>query len=76
VRVAGEVRAWIDAGVPVGEHLAEQLVLPMALGRGGAFRTVAPTEHLRTHVNLLRRFLERRIDLREEGGAWRVEVAG
>ncbi len=76
-RVAREVRGWIDADVPVGEHLADQLVLPMALGAGGAFRTVAPSEHLRTHVALLERFLERAILVREEtGGAWRVDVGG
>lgn len=73
--VAREVRAWLDADVPVGEHLADQLVLPMALGAGGAFRTVAPSEHLRTHAALLEQFLERTITLRDEGGgAWRVQV--
>ena len=75
-RVAREVRAWLDAGVPVGVHLADQLVLPMALGAGGSCRTVSPTAHLRTHVELLRRFLGRAIDVREEdGGAFRVDVA-
>lgn len=75
-RVAREVRAWVDAGVPVGQHLADQLVLPMALGAGGAFRTVTPTPHLRTHVELLGRFTGRVIDVRDEGhGAYRVDVA-
>lgn len=75
-KVAREVRMYLDANVPVGEHLSDQLVLPMALGSGGAFRTVTPSDHLRTHVDLLRRFLDRRIDLREEGnGAHRVEIA-
>ncbi|MBN9168114.1 MAG: RNA 3'-terminal-phosphate cyclase [Myxococcales bacterium 68-20] len=75
-RVAREVRAWLEADVPVGEHLADQLVLPMALGAGGSFRTVTPTTHLRTHVELLRRFLGRTIDVREEQrSAYRVDVA-
>ncbi|MCL2724881.1 MAG: RNA 3'-terminal phosphate cyclase [Polyangiaceae bacterium] len=76
-RLAREVRAWLDAGVPVGAHLADQLVLPMALGTGGAFRTVTPTEHLRTHADLLQRFTGRAVIVHDEGaGAYRVEVAG
>ncbi len=30
-KVAREALAWLDAGVPVGEHLADQLLVPMAL---------------------------------------------
>jgi RNA 3'-terminal phosphate cyclase (ATP) len=75
-RLAVEVRTYLDADVPVGQHLADQLVLPMALGAGGSFRTGLPTPHLRTHAELLRAFTGREIELREEGGgAFRVEVA-
>jgi RNA 3'-terminal phosphate cyclase (ATP) len=75
--VAAEAKRWLDAGVPVGEHLADQLLLPMALGAGGAFRTLAPSSHTRTQVALLRDFLGKEVALREEAsGAWRVEVPG
>lgn len=73
--VASEAKRWLDAGVPVGEHLADQLLLPMALGEGGAFRTLAPSSHTRTQVELLRAFLGVEVALREEAsGAWLVEV--
>lgn len=67
--------AWLDAGVPVGPHLADQLLLPLALGRGGVFRTVEPTLHTRTHDRVIRRFtgIDTRIDELEDG-SWRVEV--
>jgi RNA 3'-terminal phosphate cyclase (ATP) len=75
-RTAAEVRGWLDAEVPVGEHLADQLILPMALGGGGTFRTVTPSLHLRTQIETVRRFLGREIRLGEEDrGRWRVEVA-
>ena len=51
-------RQWDRAGVPVGPHLADQLLLPMALAGEGAFATVAPTSHLLTHIDLVRRFLD------------------
>ena len=41
--VATDVQRYLAAGVPVFEHLADQLLLPMALGKGGVFRTVAPS---------------------------------
>jgi RNA 3'-terminal phosphate cyclase (ATP) len=60
-RVAGEASAYLAVGVPVGAHLADQLVLPMALGGGGAFRTVSPTSHTRTQIELCGRMCEARI---------------
>ena len=60
-KVAGaacdEALAYLGAGVPVGEHLADQLLLPMALGKGGRFRTVAPSLHTRTNIEIVKRFL-------------------
>ncbi|HSM91281.1 MAG TPA: RNA 3'-terminal phosphate cyclase, partial [Anaeromyxobacteraceae bacterium] len=60
---------------PVGRHLADQLLLPMALGGGGRFRTVKPSSHTHTHVELLRSFLGSEIRVREAAGdAWEIEV--
>jgi RNA 3'-terminal phosphate cyclase (ATP) len=73
--VADEAAGYLAAGVPVGRHLADQLLLPMALGGGGAFRTVQPSGHTRTHVQLLRAFLGCEIAVREAGErAWMIEV--
>jgi RNA 3'-terminal phosphate cyclase (ATP) len=74
-RVAGEAAAYLAAGVPVGSHLADQLLLPMALGGGGRFRTTKPTGHTRTHAELLRTFLGSEIRSTEVGpDAWELEV--
>ena len=48
---------------PVGEHLADQLMLPMALAStsgvgGGSFRTLDLTEHSTTHIEIIRKFLD------------------
>lgn len=55
--LADQAVAWLDAGVPVGPHTADQLLLPMALGAGGAFRTLALTPHATTNMAVIQRFL-------------------
>jgi RNA 3'-terminal phosphate cyclase (ATP) len=73
--VAAEVTRYLRAGVPVFEHLADQLLLPMALGEGGSFRTVRPSEHTRTQATILEAFLGVKIAFHEESeDVWRVEV--
>lgn len=56
-RVADEVRAFLAADVPVGEHLADQLLLPLALSEGGVFRTTPLSGHATTQIALLRDLL-------------------
>jgi RNA 3'-terminal phosphate cyclase (ATP) len=71
-----EVRRYLSAGVPVGPYLADQLLLPMALAGSGAFRTVKPTDHTRTNIEVIRRFLEREIRIEElEPDDWRIEIS-
>lgn len=46
-----------QAGVPVGEHLADQLLLPMAIARGGRMLTAKPTLHTATNAEVISKFL-------------------
>lgn len=73
-KVANEAEALLAAGVPVGQHLADQLLIPMALAGGGVFRTVAPSLHTRTNAQVIEQFLPVEFTMREDGGAWLVEV--
>lgn len=62
-------------GAPVGEHLADQLLLPMVLGEGGVFRTSPLTLHSRTNIETIGRFVSRPIEVRPlEGGTVEVRV--
>jgi RNA 3'-terminal phosphate cyclase (ATP) len=73
--VAREVTRYLAAGVPVGEHLADQLLVAMAMGVGGVFRTVKPSGHSLTQIELVRKFLGVRVTATEESSdVWRVEV--
>ena len=74
-RACAELGDYLDSDVPVGAHLADQLLLLLALAGGGAFRTVQPTLHTMTQIDVIRLFLN--LDIvceRESERAWRIEV--
>jgi RNA 3'-terminal phosphate cyclase (ATP) len=75
-RACDEAAAYLASDAPVGKHLADQLLLPLALAGGGAFRTVPLDGHTTTQLELIPRFLPTDMTAREEapGGAWAVEV--
>lgn len=52
-----DAKRWLAAEVPVGEHLADQLLLPLALAGGGGFTTLPLARHATTQIELIRRFL-------------------
>lgn len=56
-RAVEEAERYLAAGVPVGARLADQLLLPLAFGAGGAYRTLALTRHSTTNVDVIRRFV-------------------
>jgi RNA 3'-terminal phosphate cyclase (ATP) len=58
----------------VGVHLADQLLIPMALAGGGSMVTVEPSPHTRTNMDVLRRFLAVEVEVGNENGAWTIEV--
>ncbi|MHC4880354.1 MAG: RNA 3'-terminal phosphate cyclase [Planctomycetota bacterium] len=68
--LAKQVCRFVDSGVPVGEHLADQLLLPLAIGAwqgtgGGSFRTLALTDHSKTHIEIIRTFLDVKVEVTE-----------
>ncbi len=54
------LRRYQKAAVPIGEHLADQLLLPMTIGDGGMFRTLRPSRHALTNRDVIHLFTERR----------------
>ena len=57
-RAVEETKKYLAAQVPVGEHLADQLLLPMALAGEGSFLTLPLTLHTQTNIEVLKQFLE------------------
>jgi RNA 3'-terminal phosphate cyclase (ATP) len=69
-----DVRAYKENGAPVGRRLADQLMLPMALGAGGVFRSLPLSLHSRTNIETIGRFLDKGIEVAEVGGQVEVRV--
>jgi RNA 3'-terminal phosphate cyclase (ATP) len=68
-------RRYLASDVAVGEHLADQLLLPMALGGGGSFTTVPPSRHTATNIEIIRKFLDAEIRTEQmTNRSWRIEV--
>lgn len=63
-----DVRRYLTANVPVGSHLADQLLVPMAMAGAGSFRTTGLTPHARTNIEVIQRFLDVSIEVRDEDG--------
>ena len=74
-RVAAEVNDYLDSGVPVGEHLADQLLIPMALAGAGSFVTSEPSLHTTTNIEVIQQFVGVQFEIeRISARAWRVSV--
>jgi RNA 3'-terminal phosphate cyclase (ATP) len=72
-RVVQRVQRYLAAGVPVGVHLADQLLLPLALSGGGRYMTLRPSLHTTTNIAVLQKFMALRIDCKELGpDRWRI----
>lgn len=57
-----DAKKFIKSGAPVEEYLADQLMLPMGLaasqGHSNRFRTSELSGHSKTHLEILKRFLD------------------
>jgi RNA 3'-terminal phosphate cyclase (ATP) len=57
-----EAEEYLASDVPVGRHLADQIMLPLGIGAyfgtgGGSFRTLSLSAHATTHLEILHHFL-------------------
>ena len=74
-RAVEEAKRYLGAGAPVGEHLADQLLIPLALARGGSYTTGPLSPHTTTNIEVVKTFLPVEItttQLTEE--VWKIEV--
>lgn len=66
-RCFDRAQRYLKGTAPVGVHLADQLLVPLALLAGGTFRTEAPSRHTRTNAEVIARFLGPCVTLDERG---------
>lgn len=74
-RTVREIREYLDAEVPVGRYLADQLIIPVALAGGGKFRTFSPTQHTTTNIEVVKQFLDIDVSMIQlDKDAWEIEL--
>lgn len=74
-RAALEAASYLETGAPVGEHLADQLLIPVALAGGGSYITGKPSLHTTTNIEIIQKFLDVEIRLAPVNDkTWRIEI--
>ncbi|EMW3279487.1 RNA 3'-terminal phosphate cyclase, partial [Pseudomonas aeruginosa] len=74
-QVATQAIGWMESGCAADEHLADQLLLPMALAGAGSFTTPRLSAHLQSNRRVIERFLPVRIgDQALDGGGHRIVI--
>ncbi|MDX2043473.1 MAG: RNA 3'-terminal phosphate cyclase [Acidobacteriota bacterium] len=68
-------RRYLASEAAVGEYLADQLLLPMALAGGGSFTTLPPSRHTTTNIEIIKRFLDIPIICEQTNNrVWRIRI--
>lgn len=62
-----EARRYLASEVAVAEHLADQLLLPMVLMKGGVFTTLPLSPHSLTNIYTIGKFLPVKIRVDDDG---------
>lgn len=75
-RAVAQASRYLAAGVAAGEHLADQLLVPLALIKGGVFTTLPLSRHAQTNIDTIGKFLSVKFHLAAENHrGCAVEVA-
>ena len=74
-RAVAKLRGYLQGNYAIGEYLADQLLLPMALGAGGEFSCAPLTAHTRTNIQVIEQLLGKTcVTVTEGEGGCHVEV--
>jgi RNA 3'-terminal phosphate cyclase (ATP) len=73
---ARDARGYLVSRAAAGEHLTDQLLLPIALAGAGSFTAEKINMHARTNMAVISEFLPVRFETCEEDGFTRVTLAG
>lgn len=73
-QAAKNMRDYQDSGAVIGLHLADQLLLPLALAKGGSFLTMTPSNHIKTNAQVIESFLSAAIELKADGSLTEISV--
>ncbi len=73
--VVREVKEYLASEAPVGIHLADQLLLPLAMAGKGRFTTMSPSRHTLTNIEVIKLFLPVALTIAKQRSNWEVACA-
>ncbi|MDD2998714.1 MAG: RNA 3'-terminal phosphate cyclase, partial [Candidatus Riflebacteria bacterium] len=72
---ANAANRFFASQAAVDEHLADQILIPMALAGGGGFTTTEPSLHMLTNLQVIGQFLPvRSFCTRVDDSIWKIEI--
>lgn len=72
--LAKEVKAYLATEAIADEYLADQLLLPLALGHGGEFSAQIISEHTKTQAEMIQKFIDCKIHFEPQQNFFKVSV--
>jgi RNA 3'-terminal phosphate cyclase (ATP) len=64
-----------SSGAAVGVHLADQLLLPMAMAEEGVFTTLTPCSHTETNRHVIEKFIDKVFEVKElAADLWQIRL--
>ncbi|QZO12890.1 RNA 3'-terminal phosphate cyclase [Pseudoalteromonas piscicida] len=76
-RCAAEVKQFLKSEAAVEEHLADQLLLPMAIAHSGQFTTTKPSLHTLTNIDVIQLFMDVKFAVTQRTETqWDISVVG
>jgi len=75
IRAVRDLRHYLEGHAPVGEYLADQLLIPLALAGEGSFVCTEVSEHTRTNIEVIKSFIDVEVNIQQlEKNAFLVEI--
>ncbi len=72
---ARDVKNYLKSTAPVGEYLADQLLIPFALTGSGSYTTGKLSDHTTTNIEVIKKFLDVEIKkIQVDENLWRIEI--
>jgi len=70
-----DAKVFEESGAVVDEHLADQLLIPIALAGKGAFITTKPSDHTLTNCEVIKQFLDIDFKIEEiDNDLWKISA--
>ncbi|MBL8151104.1 MAG: RNA 3'-terminal phosphate cyclase [Blastocatellia bacterium] len=74
-QVVKMARRYLVSGVPVGEYLTDQLLVPLAIAGEGSFVSIGLSRHSTTNIEIIKKFLGVTFAISQlEKSGWLIEI--